>query len=106
MEYIGSLAFDTKLKDAAVNIVIFGAGKKLKSLLNEVQILGIRNIACICDNDIGGKKESVEGIPIYSFNETLEKFHDADFVVYNRYAMDICQQLMDNGISKIHLIRG
>ncbi len=105
MEYIGSLEYDTRLRNEAEKIIICGAGKRLEPLLSEFQILGIKNIICVCDNNITSTREDMDGIPICSLNTAFEKYRDADFVVYNRYAIEICRQLMDNGISKIHLLR-
>lgn len=105
MEYIGSLKFDEKLKKAE-QIVIFGAGKMCKTLIEELKDIGIeKKIMGICDNNISLSDCEIQNFRIYAFPTALKQFPAADYIVYNRYAKEICEQLVKNGISKIHLIR-
>lgn len=106
MIYIGSLKFDDKLKEEAGQIVIFGAGNMCESLIADLKNIGVyKKIAGICDNNTSRGIGKIQNINIYDFATALKQFPDADFIVYNRYAKEICEQLVKNGISKIHLIR-
>lgn len=106
MEYIGKIEYDKKIRNGTGDIVIFGAGNMLRELLGDLEMLGIKNrVVCICDNssEVCGKTE--DGIFICSASQVFKDYKDADYIVYNKYSLDICRQLMENGIAKIHFIR-
>ena len=106
MVYIGSLKFDDQLKDNTVPLVIFGAGKMCDSLIDDLKNLGVdKKVVGICDNDLSLCGRKMQNIQIYDPATVLKHFPEADFIVYNRYAIKICEQLLENGISRIHLIR-
>lgn len=106
MVYIGSLKFDDKLKKEAEQIVIFGAGNLCESFIADLRDIGVyEKIVGICDNNSALCNKKIKNISVYDLSIVLKQFPDADFIVYNRYAIEICEQLVNNGISRIHLIR-
>lgn len=107
MVYIGSLKFDKKLKEDVEQIVIFGAGKMCESLIADLQDIGVdkKKLVGICDNNTVHCNKRIQDIQVYDFNTALKQFPNADFIVYNRYSKEICEQLAQHGISKTHLIR-
>lgn len=105
MVYIGSLEFDDEIKKAK-EIVIFGGGSMLSRLLKKMDKLNItEKIVAICDNNVAVQGKKVYGIPVLSPRYVCENYREADFIVYNRYFIEICEQLERNHIPGIHLIR-
>ena len=105
MEYIGRLEHDRMIEDKS-EIVIFGAGKELSCLLNQMNIIGVKsNILCICDNSLVLQGRKIDGIEIVSPEYAFSRYSNAIYIVYNRFCMEISRQLKDKGIKRIHLIR-
>lgn len=105
MEYIGRLENDILIRSKN-KIVIFGAGKELSSLLNQMDAMGIKKgVLCICDNNSAQQGKKIDGIEIVSPDYAFLRCRDAIYIVYNRFCMEISKQLMDEGIERIHLIR-
>lgn len=106
VEYIGRLQNDRLLKDKK-QIVIFGAGKGLDWLLEQLQKLGVKDkVFCICDNNPKEQGRRIEGIEIVSPAYAFSSCNKGSYLVYNRFWREICGQLKEEGIEKIHLIRG
>lgn len=105
MEYIGSLEYDESLKKTN-GIVIFGGGDMLPTLLKKLEGMKLAGeIIAICDNNVSLQGKEILGIPVLCLDYILEEYRDLDFVVYNRYSIEICKQLLENHVTKIHLIR-
>lgn len=105
MMYIGGLKFDDEIKKAE-GIIVFGGGSMLPYLLKKMKQLNIaERIVAICDNNIAIQGKEVSGVPIMSPKFVCENYREFDFIVYNQYYMEICEQLHRNHIEKIHLIR-
>lgn len=106
MDYIGRLEYDGKLQKGLEHVVIFGGGERLPELLKRMDQLGLKKrILCICDNDRKKWGQTVDGIEILPPEEVFQKFKDCPYILYNKYSVAICRQLLQEGISKIHLIR-
>lgn len=105
MTYIGSLNYDEQLKKAK-GIIIFGGGSMLGRLLERMRQMELtEKIVAVCDNSVSLQKQGISGIPVLSPEYACEKYRDMDFIVYNRYFMEICEQLRKSSITRIHLIR-
>lgn len=105
MVYIGSLDYDEQIKTAA-EIIIFGGGSMLPCLLKKMKQLSIvGNIIAICDNNTAMHGKEICEIPVLSPKYIFENYGNSDFIVYNQYFKEICEQLRENHIKRIHLIR-
>ncbi len=105
MVYIGSLDYDEQIKKAS-EIVIFGGGSMLPYLLKKMRQLNlVEKITAICDNNVDMQGKEILGIPVLAPDDVCNKNRNLDFIVYNQYFMEICEQLYKNQIVKIHLIR-
>ena len=103
--YIGSLEYDESIKKAE-KIIIFGGGSMLIRLFKQLEHLDLmEKIVAICDNDIAMQGKEVQGILVLEPRYACQKYKDGDYIVYNQYFMEICEQLRENHISKIHLVR-
>lgn len=106
MEYIGKIENDKILTDAS-GIVIFGAGKNLGCLIEKLKRMGLRNrILCICDNDTSQHGKKIEEIEVVSPTYAFSIYSKAIYIVYNRFCVEICRQLIKEDIKRVHLIRG
>ncbi len=106
MEFIGRIKNDIKLYESDIKIVLFGAGNGLDELLNILNDMNIRErVVCICDNDLKKQGNNVEGLRVNSLEYTSQHYGDAIYIVYNKFCIEICKQLLKNNIKKIHLIR-
>ena len=107
MEYIGRIENDKIIFEDRDEIVIFGAGNDLEKLLVKLKTLGIKDrISCICDNNCAKQGTKVSGLEIVSPEQAFSNYADAHYIVYNRYCIEICEQLAKEHIEKVHLIRG
>lgn len=105
MEYIGKLEYDCALKDNETDIVIFGAGAAVHNILDKMEIEGIkRKVVSICDNNSEKCPDYIDGIKVISFKQANELYHDARFIIYNKYVVDIAKQLIKEEINNIHYI--
>lgn len=105
MKYIGKLEFDKELKNSNNKIIIFGAGTLLKKMIEELVNNNLsERILCICDNNYHSCNKVFEDIEICSPEYVFKYYPDAIFIVYNRFCIEICEQLMKEGIKRIHLI--
>lgn len=105
MVYIGSLDYDEQIKKAA-GIIIFGCGSMLPYLLKKMEQLNLQEkIKAICDNNVSMQGAQISGIPVLAPNYVCKEYGDLDFLVYNQYFMEICEQLQQNHIARVHLIR-
>lgn len=106
MEYIGRIKNDRKLYANEVDIVIFGAGKDLAKILDKLEKLNVKeNVICACDNDTKKQGKTINGIEIVSLDYALSRYTNAVYIVYNQFCIEICRQLAEQGIERIHLIR-
>ena len=105
MVYIGSLDYDDSLKETE-EIIVCGAGSMLPSLMEKMAKLNLsEKIMAICDNNIAIHGKRADGILVMGVERVYREYTDADYIVYNRYFMEICKQLQENHIKRIHLIR-
>lgn len=105
MVYIGSLDYDEQIKETK-GIIIFGGGSMLTRLLERLEQMNLQErIIAICDNNVSMQEKEITGIPVLSPVQAYKKYENMDFIVYNRYFMEICEQLQKNDIPRIHLIR-
>lgn len=105
MEYIGRLEKDRYIYGE--EIVIFGAGKGLYEILDRLEKMQIKDkIVCICDNDPEKHGKKIEGIEILNPKQIFSSHSSAAYIVYNQFCGEICKQLVNEGIYRIHLIRG
>ena len=105
MEYIGKLEYDYVLKEEEASIVVFGAGALVHSILNKLEMEGIKKkVVCICDNNPGKSSAYIDDIKVISFIQACEWYHDAHFIVYNKYVEEMAKQLIKAGITRIHYI--
>lgn len=105
MVYIGNLIYDEYIKKAE-GIIIFGGGSMLPNLLQKMEQLNLlEKVTAICDNNVTIQGKEISGISVLAPDDACEEFNDLDFIVYNQYFMEICKQLVENHIDKIHLIR-
>ena len=105
MVYIGNLDYDEHIKKAE-GIIIFGGGSMLPHLLKKMEQHNlIEKIIAICDNNKDMQGKEISGIPVLAPDDACKKYMNLDFIVYNQYFMEICEQLYKNCITQIHLIR-
>lgn len=106
MEYIGRIENDKKLHMNEMGIVIFGAGKNLEKVLDKLEKIHEKNkVICVCDNDVKKQGREINGIEIVSPDYALRHYSGAVYIVYNQFCIEICRQLTEQGIERIHLIR-
>lgn len=106
MEYIGKIEHDRILRESGEEIVVFGAGRGLDNVVNKLDTMGVKDrIVCICDNNNEKQGEKVMGIEICSPEFAFENYSKAAYIVYNQFCIEICKQLLQEKIDKIHLIR-
>lgn len=105
MVFIGSLEYDEQIQEAA-GIVIYGGGRMLPHLLAKMEQLGLLGkIKAISDVNTAIQGKRMVGIPVLSPKDVCKRYRDSDFIVYNQYFMEICEQLNAEGIKRVHLIR-
>lgn len=105
MVYIGNLDYDEHIKKAE-GIIIFGGGSMLPHLLKKMEQNDlIEKVIAICDNNAAMHGKEISGIPVLAPDNVCKEYNNCDFIVYNQYFMEICEQLCKNHITKIHLIR-
>lgn len=106
MEYIGKIENDRKLLINEEGIVIFGAGRELEWLLDRIEEMKIKNkLLCICDNAKEQQGRKVEGIKVVTPEKAFQSYKNAIYIVYNRFCVEISEQLVEKAIERIHLIR-
>lgn len=106
MEYIGKIENDQKLCEDKEDIVIFGAGEGLKDLLTKLEAMQVRDrVICICDNSYEKQGQEISGLKVYEPEYVFHTYNNALYIVYNRFCIEICNQLVKAGIDKIHLVR-
>lgn len=106
MDYIGRIENDKKIRLTTDEIVIFGAGRDLERILDKLVEMCITNrVVCICDNSREKQGKEINGIKVISPDEAINYYNDAAYIVYNQFRIEICRQLKEQGIEKIHLIR-
>lgn len=104
MEFIGSISFDDKLYQSK-QIVICGAGNMLHNLLDALDKMDLLDrVAAICDGNTELWEKDINNIPVNSYEKVIQNYPDADFIVYNRFAVEICYKIHES-IRKIHLVR-
>lgn len=105
MVYIGSLEYDEEIKKTE-GIIVCGAGSMLPLLMKKMARLNLsKKIIAICDNNTNIQGKRAEGILVMGAEQACKKYASADYIVYNRYFMEICKQLQEKHIKRIHLIR-
>ena len=106
MKYIGRIEKDISLCEKNEKMVVFGAGKGLKRLLDKLEQLQIKDrVVCICDNNPEKQEKKISGIRVVSLDYALKNYRYENYIVYNQFCVEICRQLISNGVQKIHLIR-
>ena len=104
MEFIGNINFDDKLYQSC-QIVVCGAGKMLPDLLNTLSQMGLLGrVVAICDNNYEFWGKKIDEIQIDSYERIIEQYLEADFIVYNRFSLEIYDQIQKH-VKKVHLIR-
>lgn len=105
MVYIGSLEYDEEIKKTE-GIIVCGAGSMLPLLMKKMVWLNLsEKIMAICDNNTAIQGKRAEGILVMDVERAYKEYANADYIVYNRYFMEICKQLQEKQIKRIHLIR-
>ena len=103
MEYIGSISFDDKLYQSE-QIVICGAGKMLPNLLTTLNMMQLLDrVVAICDGNTELWKKDINKIPINSYDKVILDYPNADYIVYNRFAVEISREI-NIRVKKIHLV--
>ena len=104
MEYIGSISFDDKLYQSE-QIIICGAGQKLPVLLNRLKMMRLLDrVTAICDGNTELWGKEINEIPVYSYEKAIQNYPNADFIAYNRFAVEIIYEI-GLRVAKIHLVR-
>ena len=107
MEYIGKIENHRILCESREPIVVFGAGKEIKSLLYSLEVLQIKErVVCICDNNTQRQNGEVDNIQLCSLEYAISHYPNAMYMVYNRFSIEMSMQLIEKGIDRIHLLRG
>lgn len=106
MEYIGRIENDKKLYIEEHGIIVFGAGRGLEKLLDKFEEMHMKDrIICICDNNYEKQGKEINGIKIVNPQYAFNHYRNSDYIVYNQFCIEICMQLLEEGIKKVHLIR-
>lgn len=104
MEFIGNIDYDIKVCDAD-EIVICGCGKMMPLFLEKLKIMKIlHKVVAVSDENssLWGSK-LVNDIPVHSYVDVIKKYPNADYIVYNQFAREICEKLYGK-VDKIHVI--
>lgn len=106
MEYIGKIENDKKLYRDTQGIIVFGAGNSIDKLLNELEKMHLKGrVKYICDNNCEKQGKEISGIKIVNPQYVFNYYRNSDYIVYNQFCVEICKQLLEEGIKKVHLIR-
>lgn len=106
MRYIGYIENDIPLFESKKKIVVYGAGGLLDKLFIKLDSLGITNrIFSICDKNEDKWGMFIQGIEIMPLEKTIDRKMDFEYIVYNRYRLEIARYLVEQRIENIHLIR-
>ena len=104
MEYIGNILFDKKLLEHKGNIIIYGAGKYGRRILEFIELNKKELKVCgFCDlnND---KVQQIEKFPIYKPKEGFQKYTDALYLIGGKYCADMYRDLKNSGINNVHIL--
>lgn len=104
IEHIGKIEDDKSLLDEP-QVVICGCGRIGKKVLTflESNLENKEIVFCDVDEKKQGTKES--GIDIISYEEAIESYHDACFVIANLQVRVVMEKLIDADIKIIHIVR-
>lgn len=105
VEYVGNLKKDKRIINSNNPIIIWGAGYWGKKLYRELEEMGEEK-RIIGVGDKNRNVDFINNIPILSYAEAkkLNKNNKAIILVKGEYDWEICNDLIKNGIKKIHLI--
>jgi len=78
-----------------VKISIFGCALKGKNALKEI---GIQNVDCFIDNNPKKQGTMVEGLPVVSLEEWIEKYGNSEILIASNAFSAISEQLTKSGI--------
>lgn len=103
MEFIGNINMDEKLYQSR-QIVICGAGCMLNELLDKMNQMNLLDkVVAICDNNQELLGNQINQIQVDSYEKVIGQYPEADYIAYNRFAVEICHQIHGN-VRKIHLV--
>lgn len=81
--------------------VLFGSGKWGKFAHALLVCYGVETIKAYCDNEAESQGKLLQGLPIMSPTDALNKYPDAQFVITSqRYAQEMESQLLALGVGK------
>lgn len=81
-------------------LVIFGAGRFGRQLYKILDIEDIHTVKCFCDNAAARWGRKLDGLDIFSTEETVKKFPEAMYIITPRgYENEILRQLIGMGIA-------
>lgn len=105
--YSGKLENDTYLLNTSQNIIIWGCGYWGIELFDQLQLYDVsQNIIAFGDNDIKKHGKFIKGRPILSKEQVLKllQHEEAIVLVKNSQDFQIGMELVESGISQVHLI--
>ena len=105
--YVGSVERDLRLLNDEKKIVVWGCGFWGHDLYNDLKLLNLQmRVVAFGDNDIHKIGKKVEGIPVLSKSDIIEKYNKKEFVILikNSHDLEIYDDLKKSGFEEIHLV--
>lgn len=104
IEYFGSLEDDWELQLSQKPIVIWGTGKKGKSILERLKKYRIyADIAAWGDNNAEKVGTEIEGIRVIGLKELVAEYKDAYIIIGSTYERELIAQMNGAGMRHIRL---
>lgn len=106
MEFIGEVLNDLDVMNGKNELVIVGAGtmgKQVFRILEEHH--NTKKLRAFCDNNNKSWSQKIEGVSIWSIEETVKDHPNAIYLLCSKYVKELTYQLNDLGIHRIHLIK-
>lgn len=105
IKYIGDILYDEYLFTKDIKIVIFGAGRYGKRVLEYLEQKRVKDyVICFCDSDSSLGNVDIMGIPVWEPIEVCKKYPDADYIISGRYSREMFNFLNEYHINNIHIL--
>lgn len=107
VEFIGKFEDDKSLFDDVCPIIIWGIGENGINLYNELVKYNMKNrILGFGDNDQSKWHQVINGVKVYGIEEIIDLCDEQNctILIKNMHGWEICTQLVEKKMDKIHLL--
>lgn len=105
IKYIGDILYDEHLFTRDIKIVIFGAGRYGKRVLEYLEQMGVKDrVICFCDSNSSLGNVDIMGIPVWKNIEVCKEYPNADYLISGKFAREMYDFLKENLIDRIHIL--